>query len=113
MTASVPKQDPNTKKASNERLFILTRTHSMHIFGEIPFIKPENDTSTTDKRLKTMKNEREQNRIFFWLSFCCFSNKQQKLNKNKVSLLRLNLSVSGSDLNLVQISIHFGRSLPA
>ena len=34
---------PNTKR-SNERLFILTRTHSMHIFGEIPFIKPQNDT---------------------------------------------------------------------
>ena len=27
-----------TPKGSNERLFILTRTHSMHIFGEIPFI---------------------------------------------------------------------------
>ena len=40
------KQDPNTKteKGSNERLLILTRTHSMHIFGEIPFIKPQNDT---------------------------------------------------------------------
>ena len=32
------------QKGSNERLFILTRTHSMHIFGEIPFIKPQNDT---------------------------------------------------------------------
>ena len=28
-----------TRKGSNERLFVLTRTHSMHIFGEIPFIK--------------------------------------------------------------------------
>ena len=33
-----------TQKGSNERLFILTRTHSIHIFGEIPFIKPQNDT---------------------------------------------------------------------
>ena len=33
-----------TYKGSNERLFILTRTHSMQIFGEIPFIKPQNDT---------------------------------------------------------------------
>jgi len=33
---------PNTK-SSNERLFILTRTHSMQIFGEIPSIKPQND----------------------------------------------------------------------
>ena len=32
------------QKGSNERLFILTRTHSMQIFGEIPFIKPQNDT---------------------------------------------------------------------
>ena len=31
-------------QASNERLFILTRTHSMQIFGEIPFMKPQNDT---------------------------------------------------------------------
>ena len=33
-----------TQKSSNESLFIVTRTHSMHIFGEIPFIKPQNDT---------------------------------------------------------------------
>ena len=26
-----------TRKGSNECLFILTQTHSMHIFGEIPF----------------------------------------------------------------------------
>ena len=33
-----------TQKGSNERLFILTRTHSMQIFGEMPFVKPQNDT---------------------------------------------------------------------
>ena len=38
-----------TQKGSNKRLFILTQTHSMHIFGEIPFINPQNDTWTTDK----------------------------------------------------------------
>ena len=43
MTASVLKQDPKTKN-SNERLFILTRMHSIHIFGEFPFIQPQNDT---------------------------------------------------------------------
>ena len=32
-----------TQNGSNERLFILTRAHSIHIFGEIPFIKPQND----------------------------------------------------------------------
>ena len=33
-----------TQKGSNERLFLLTRTHSMQIVGEIPFMKPQNDT---------------------------------------------------------------------
>ena len=32
----------------------------MQIFGEIPFVKPQNDTQTTDKRLKTMKNENRE-----------------------------------------------------
>ena len=43
----------------------------MQIFGEIPFIKPQNDTETTDKRSKTMKNERKR-LILVWLSepFC-------------------------------------------
>ena len=44
--------DIQTQKGSNERLFILTQTHSMQIFGEIPSIKPQNDTYTTDKRSK-------------------------------------------------------------
>ena len=35
----------------------------MHIFGEIPFVKPQNDT-LTDKRLKTKKNENEKTLIF-------------------------------------------------
>ena len=43
MTASVREEDPN-EKGLNKRLFILTRTHSMQTFGEIPFIKPQNDT---------------------------------------------------------------------
>ena len=57
MTASVLKQEPNTERF--ERRTITTRTHSMHIFGEIPFVKPQNDTWTTVKRLKTMENEKE------------------------------------------------------
>ena len=32
------------QKVSNKRLFILTQTHSMQIFREIHFIKPQNDT---------------------------------------------------------------------
>ena len=46
-----------TQKGSNEGLFILTWTHSMQIFGEIPFVKLQNDTHissdhTTGKRFK-------------------------------------------------------------
>ena len=33
-----------TQKGLNECLFILTWMHSMHIFGEIPFIKPQSNT---------------------------------------------------------------------
>jgi len=40
----------------------------MQIFGEIPLIKPQNDTQTTDERSKTMKNGRKR-LILFWLSF--------------------------------------------
>ena len=35
---------PCTQKGSNEHILILTWTHSMHIFREIPFVKPQNDT---------------------------------------------------------------------
>ena len=38
------KNEIQRQKRSNERLFTLTRTHSMQIFGEIAFIKPQNDT---------------------------------------------------------------------
>jgi len=31
----------------------------MHIFEEIPFIKPQNDIWTTDKQSKTMSNEKK------------------------------------------------------
>ena len=45
----------------------------MQIFGEIPFVKPQNDTYTRDKRLKTMKNEREKNLSCFGLVFVACS----------------------------------------
>ena len=35
----------------------------MHIFGEIPFVKLQNNTETTDKRLETMKNSRYLKKI--------------------------------------------------
>ena len=40
----------------------------MQSFGEIPFIKPQKETLTTDKLLKMMKNEK--NKIYLVLSFC-------------------------------------------
>jgi len=55
MTVSVLKEDQNTK--SFKHLFNLTQTHSMQIFREI-FVKPQNDTETTDKQLNMMKKER-------------------------------------------------------
>ena len=33
-----------TQKGTNEHLFLLILQHNMHIFGEIPFVKPQNDT---------------------------------------------------------------------
>ena len=38
MTASILKQVPNTNRLKQ------TRTHSMQIFDEIPFVKPQNNT---------------------------------------------------------------------
>ena len=35
----------------------------MQILGEIPFIKPQNDTQTTEKRFKTMQNERKRHLV--------------------------------------------------
>ena len=43
----------------------------MHIFGDIPLIKPQNDAETTDKRSKTTKKKKRKKKgvILFWLSF--------------------------------------------
>ena len=35
---------PKHIKGSKERLFIMTQTHNMQIFGVIPFVKLQNDT---------------------------------------------------------------------
>ena len=45
MTANILKQDPNTKRFKRTLIYFNmdTWTH-MHILGEIPFIKPQNDT---------------------------------------------------------------------
>ena len=32
------------KQTTKKRLFIMTWTHNMQMFGEIPFVKPQNDT---------------------------------------------------------------------
>ena len=43
MTASILKQDPNTKKFP-KKAYLFYYAHSMQISEEIPFIKPQNDT---------------------------------------------------------------------
>ena len=52
-------------KDSKERLFIMTQTHKLQTFGVIPFIKLQNDTWTTVKRLKMMKNEMRKEMTWF------------------------------------------------
>ena len=47
-----------------KRMLIYFDTDSLHIFGKIPVVKLQNDTETTDKRLKTMTNEREKTSCF-------------------------------------------------
>ena len=42
MSASVLKQDPNTK--GSEKRYLLGQKHNMRILGIIPFIKLQNDT---------------------------------------------------------------------
>ena len=37
--------------------YLLGQKHSLQMFGIIPFIKLQNDTQTTVKRWKPMKNE--------------------------------------------------------
>ena len=106
MTATVLKSKTQTQTGSNERLFILTRTHSMQIFGEIPCVKPQNDTQTTDKRLKTTKNEREK-LILFWLSFC------RLFGAWKVVMVRANEQAGKKKIHLVYMFIpsHFEAPL--
>ena len=47
-------------------LFIKTK-HKMNFGGLCPFIKLQNGTSTTIKRLKTMKNEMESKSTYLFL----------------------------------------------
>ena len=44
MTATVLKQDPNTKTDVQTNAYLFQHGHSVQIFGEIPFIKPQNNT---------------------------------------------------------------------
>ena len=55
MTASVPKQDPDTERVQqNAYNDIRTQTHNLQIVGVIiPFAKLQNDTKTTVKQWKT------------------------------------------------------------
>ena len=51
--------DTNTKRFKRTLIYFNTDTQYA-IFGETPFIKPQTDTQTIDKRLKTMKNEKKK-----------------------------------------------------
>ena len=44
-------------KIQTHKRFKRTQTHNLHIFGVIPAVRLHNDTYTTVKRLKTMKND--------------------------------------------------------
>ena len=44
----------------------MIQTNNLHFFGLIPFVKLQNDTKTTVKRFKTMKNEIRKE-----ITFCC------------------------------------------
>ena len=57
-----------TQKGSNEHLFILTRTHSMQIFGEIPFIKPQN-AAPLRQQINGQKRWKRKEKDLFWFSF--------------------------------------------
>ena len=58
MTASILKQDPNTKSFKRTLIYFNTDTQYANFQGN-PLIKPQNNTFTTDQRLKMMKNERK------------------------------------------------------
>ena len=46
-----------THKGFNRTLIYYDIDNTVHIFREIPFFRPQNDTERTVKRLKTMKND--------------------------------------------------------
>ena len=54
-----------TQKGSNERLFILTRTHNIHIFGKTPL-------SSHKTTLKQQINGQKRWKMREKLSFFCF-----------------------------------------
>ena len=94
-----------TQKGPNERLFILTRTHSMQIFRELPFIKPQNGTQTTDKRSKTMKNERKR-LISAWLTFHSLFGAWKVQNASSYSVTDFCVSGGFSSVCLCAEAIH-------
>ena len=44
MTASIPKQDPNTKRAKKKRMLFVRTKRIMKIVQVIPFFKLQNNT---------------------------------------------------------------------
>ena len=58
------------KKFRRTLIYYDTATQSAN-FGQIPFVKPQNNTYTTDKQLKMMKNERETYLFLVEMLFAC------------------------------------------
>ena len=68
MTASVLKQDPNTKRFKRTRIYFDTDRQYANLRGNPLCQATKRTIQTTDKLLKTMENEREK-RILFRLIF--------------------------------------------
>ena len=68
-------------------LFIRTK-RSMHVFRVIPFIKLQNDTSTTAKQRIMMKTEMESSDIYpFLAELCCFMSGAWKTIHSSINFL--------------------------
>ena len=67
MTASVLKQDPDTKRFKRMLIYFNTDTQYANFRGNPLYQATKRHL--TNKRLKTMRNERKRV-ISFWLSFC-------------------------------------------
>ena len=90
--------------ASNERSFIMTQSHSLSATVGVltAFVKQQNDSSRTVKRLKTMKNETRSEITYLvlvvqlrgYLAQCQHSSKENNSSTEKVKLFRFSSNYS-------------------